>query len=155
MPSSVQYFYSKVQLTLLQYHKYIQRCHTEFWWRSLRGAEHLEDPGGGGRSTLQCYFWKWDGKARTGLIWLRTWSGGGRSWMWLWTFVFHKMWLISLRFSSRTLHHVVIHSAIEKCSKQIQTFMKQWRRSKLVCRTNHHTTHGTYNIKKRSKFLSV
>jgi hypothetical protein len=34
-------------------------------------------------------------RARTGLIWLRTGTGGKLLWIRLWTFGFHKMWRIS------------------------------------------------------------
>ena len=37
----------------------------------------LEDPGVDGRIKLRCIFRKWDGRAWTGLIWLRIGRGGG------------------------------------------------------------------------------
>jgi len=40
-------------------------------------SDHLEDPGVGGRIILTWIFRGWDVGAWTGLIWLRTGSGGG------------------------------------------------------------------------------
>jgi len=41
------------------------------------GRDHLEDPGTDGRIILRWLFRKWDVGAWTGLIWLRTRTGGG------------------------------------------------------------------------------
>jgi hypothetical protein len=50
--------------------------HTEFWWGALRKQEHLGDPGIDERIILNLIFKKWDGRAWTGLMWLRIWTGG-------------------------------------------------------------------------------
>jgi len=47
-----------------------------FWWGNLRERDSLEDLGVDGR--LLKWVFKWDGEARTGLIWLRIGTGGGR-----------------------------------------------------------------------------
>jgi hypothetical protein len=51
--------------------------HTGFWLGDLTEGDHLEDPGVDGRVILKWIFKKWDGGARTGLIWLRIGTGGG------------------------------------------------------------------------------
>jgi hypothetical protein len=45
-----------------------------FGWRD---RDHLEDPGVDGRIILRWIFRKWDVEVWTGLIWLRTGTGGG------------------------------------------------------------------------------
>ena len=45
--------------------------------RSMRERDHLGDPGVDGRIILRWIFRKWDVGAWTGLIWLRTGTGGG------------------------------------------------------------------------------
>jgi len=42
-----------------------------------REGDHLEDIGVDGRIILKCIFKRWNGKARTGLIWLTVRTGGG------------------------------------------------------------------------------
>jgi len=45
--------------------------HTGFFWRNFRERDHLENPSIDGRIILIWIFSKWDGRAWTGLIWLR------------------------------------------------------------------------------------
>jgi len=45
--------------------------------RNLRERDHLEDPGINGRIISRLIFRKWNGRAWTGLIWLRIGTGGG------------------------------------------------------------------------------
>jgi len=48
--------------------------HTEFWWRNVREKDLLEDPSVDGRIISRWIFRK---RAWSGLIWLRTGTGGG------------------------------------------------------------------------------
>ena len=41
------------------------------WWGELMERDHLADPGVDERIILRWTFRKWDGEARTGLLWLR------------------------------------------------------------------------------------
>jgi hypothetical protein len=50
--------------------------HTGFWWGDLREGDHLEDPGVDEMQILNCISKKLMG-TWTGLIWLRTETGGG------------------------------------------------------------------------------
>jgi hypothetical protein len=52
--------------------RYIRR----FRWESLKKREHVQDLIVDGRTHLICIFRKWDGKAWTGLIWLRIGASG-------------------------------------------------------------------------------
>jgi hypothetical protein len=52
--------------------------HTGFWWEDPREGDHLEDLSLDGRIILKFIFKKWDGRAWTGLIWLRIGTNGGR-----------------------------------------------------------------------------
>jgi hypothetical protein len=48
------------------------------WWGDLRERDHLEDLGEDIKIILKWILKKWDGKLRTGLIWLGIRTGGGR-----------------------------------------------------------------------------
>jgi hypothetical protein len=48
-----------------------------FWWGDRRERNHFEDLGVDGRIVLKWIFKKWEGEAWTGLLWLRTGTGGG------------------------------------------------------------------------------
>jgi hypothetical protein len=49
-----------------------------FWWRYLRGRDHLEELAVDGRILLKLIFKNWIWSAWTGLIWLSVGTGGGR-----------------------------------------------------------------------------
>jgi hypothetical protein len=51
------------------------QVHIEFWWENLRERGHLEDLGIDRRMILKWIFQRWDGRAWTGLVWLRTGTG--------------------------------------------------------------------------------
>ena len=48
------------------------------WWGNMKEGEHLEDSDIDGKIILKYFFKKWDGEAWSGLIWIRTGTGGGR-----------------------------------------------------------------------------
>jgi len=50
--------------------------YTGFGWGNLRERDHLDEPGIDGRIILRWIFRKWDVGALTGLIWLKTGTGG-------------------------------------------------------------------------------
>jgi len=49
----------------------------EFWWGNLRDRDHLEHTGIDGSIILRCIFKKWDVRAWTRSMWVRTRTGGG------------------------------------------------------------------------------
>jgi len=53
--------------------------HRGLWWGDLRKRNHLEDIGVDGRIVLKSILNTWDGEEWTGLMWLRTTTGGGHS----------------------------------------------------------------------------
>jgi hypothetical protein len=50
--------------------------YTWFWWGNLKEKDRLKDSGVDESIILRWIFTKWDGGARTGLIWLRIGTGG-------------------------------------------------------------------------------
>jgi len=52
-----------------------EQAYAGFWWGNLRERDHLGDPGIDGRVILRWICRKCDG-VWTGLIWLRTGTGG-------------------------------------------------------------------------------
>jgi len=50
--------------------------YTWFWWRNLMERDHFEDLGIDGKIIVRRVFRKWDVYTQTGLIWLRTGTGG-------------------------------------------------------------------------------
>jgi hypothetical protein len=54
-----------------------RQVHTGYWWADLREGDHLGNPGVDERIILKCIFKEWDGRAWTGLSWLRIGTGGG------------------------------------------------------------------------------
>jgi len=53
-------------------------AYTWFWWGNLKERNHLGDPVVDGRIILRWVFRKWDVGVRTGSIWLRLGTGGGK-----------------------------------------------------------------------------
>jgi len=51
--------------------------HSKFWLEILKGRDHTEELGIGGRIILEWILWKYGGKVWTELIWLRTGTIGG------------------------------------------------------------------------------
>ena len=54
-----------------------RKMYTGFWWGNLKKGDHLEDLGVDGRITLKRTLKKENGKAFTGLIWLKIGPSGG------------------------------------------------------------------------------
>jgi len=52
--------------------------HKGYSWENLRKRYHLKDQGIDGRIILRWNIRKWDVGAWTGLVWLKTGTGGGR-----------------------------------------------------------------------------
>jgi hypothetical protein len=55
-----------------------RQLHAGFWWGYLIERDHLVDLGIDGTIILKLMLKRWDGEARTGLIWLRMGRGGER-----------------------------------------------------------------------------
>jgi hypothetical protein len=49
--------------------------YTGFWWKNLRGRDHLEDSNVDGRIILRWVFSQWDVGVWTGLSWFRIGTG--------------------------------------------------------------------------------
>ena len=54
---------------------HVAEAYTGFWWGNIRGTDHLEDLGVGGRIILKWIFRKWDVGVRTGSSWLMIGTG--------------------------------------------------------------------------------
>jgi hypothetical protein len=48
------------------------RFTTGFWWGNVKKVDHLEEEGVDGRIILRYIFRKWDVRAWSGSIWVRT-----------------------------------------------------------------------------------
>jgi hypothetical protein len=51
--------------------------HTNFWFKTIKGRDYLEDPGIGWRIMLEWILATQGGKLWTGFIWLRIGTSGG------------------------------------------------------------------------------
>ena len=55
-----------------------KEMHAGFWWGNLTERDHLEYPREDGTIIIKRIFRTWDGKALTGLIWLKIGTSGWR-----------------------------------------------------------------------------